>query len=104
MRRRANYSNSGVYRERGRAQARSLADHHIRRLDDRPGVVALLEPELIHGCVGNGRGDDDALADIDLDVRRGRALGHVHNLALELVARAEFHSASPCWPDIIEPF
>src|ERR1700722_16561607 len=71
----------------------SFADHHVRGLDDRPGVVAFLEIEIGHGLVGDRGRDDDATADVDADMGRRGALRHIDDLSLQLIARAELHGA-----------
>src|SRR5262245_16374081 len=69
----------------------SLGDHHIRCLDHRESIVADFEREIVHGLVSDRGGDNDATADVDADVRRRLTFGNTDDLALELVASAEFH-------------
>src|SRR6476661_3966175 len=55
--------------------------------------------KLLNGRIGDRRCDNDAVADVDADMRRRRTLGHVDNLSLELIAGTEFHNVSlPCRP------
>src|SRR5262249_54221841 len=74
-------------------RATSLADHHVGRLDDRPGIIAHMEIKISNGLVGNRGRDDDATANIDADMGRRGALRYVDNPSLELIACAEFHGA-----------
>ena len=47
----------------------SLADHHIRGLDDRECIVTDPEAEIVDGLVGDRRGDDDSAADVNTDLQ-----------------------------------
>src|SRR5215470_7142264 len=70
-----------------------LADHDVGGLDDGVGLVALVELQLIHRLVGDGRGDDGAV-DVDLHVRRGGAPGDLDHASLQHVARAQLHDVA----------
>src|SRR5262245_41127679 len=65
-----------------------LAHHDVGRLDDRVGLVALAQVELVDGLIGD-RGGDDGAVDVDLDVGGGRAPGDLDHAALQHVARAQ---------------
>ena len=54
--------------------------HHVRRLDDGVNLVADLEAEIVDSLVGDGGGDDGAV-DVDANMRGGRALLDVDDLA-----------------------
>src|SRR6185312_10265632 len=66
------------------------ADHHVRGLDHRIGVLPRGELQFIDCLVGDRRGDDGA-ADIDPHVAGGGAASHIDDAAFELIAGAEFH-------------
>src|SRR5260370_23491709 len=74
-----------------KAAAPSFADHYVGGLDDRPGLIALLEGEIGHRLVGDRGRHDDAAPDIDAHMRGRGALRHTDDLSLELIARAEPH-------------
>lgn len=67
-------------------------DHDVGGLDHGIGRLADRELEFVDGRVGDG-GRDDRAADIEADMRRGRALGDLDDGALELVAGADLHVA-----------
>src|SRR5579864_1360100 len=73
----------------------SLGEHHVRGLDHRERLVAGLEGEIVDRLVGDRGGDDHPAADVDADVCGRLTLGHRDDLALELIARAEFHPDTP---------
>jgi len=73
------------------ADATSLADHHVRGLDNRERIVTDPEAEIVDGLVGNRRGDDDSAANVDTNMCGCLTLGYCDNLALELIAGAELH-------------
>src|SRR5262245_61595319 len=70
------------------------ADHHVRGLDDGISLLARRKLQIIDCGIGNGRCDDDP-TDIDLHVCRRRTLRYLSDLALEGVARADFHLIAP---------
>src|SRR5579859_2908541 len=53
-----------------------------------------LDAQLVHRLVGDRGGDDLAVADIDADVRGGRALLYVDDDAFELVTCTDAHGGS----------
>jgi hypothetical protein len=55
------------------------------------GLAAGLDAEFVDGFVGDGRGDDLAVADIDADMRGGRALLDLDDGTLDLVACTDAH-------------
>jgi hypothetical protein len=67
--------------------------HHVRRLDDGVDLVADLKPEIVDGLIGDGGGDDGAV-DIDANMRGGRALLDVDDLAGERVAGGDSQGPS----------
>src|SRR5215470_17274897 len=81
---------------RRRASLPSVArHHHVRGLDDRVGIVADLQAELVDRFVGDRRGDHRPTRELDPHVGRGRALLHLDHLASEYVTRAELHGRPP---------
>src|SRR5262245_931881 len=78
-----------------RPAAALLSDHHVGSLDDRVGAVAALELQLAHRFHRDGRRDDRATRELDLDVGGRDALLHREDLALQDVPCAEPHFASP---------
>src|SRR5262249_22202965 len=74
-----------------RVRAASLADHDVRCLDNRKHIVAGSEGEIVDRLVGDRRGDDDAAADVDTDMRCRLTFGDRDDLAFELVAGAKLH-------------
>src|SRR5262245_44534401 len=86
-----------VNRPRGRRPALTAVsvdpDHHAGGLDDRVGALAFLQLEVIDRLVGDRRRHHVAAAEIEPDVRRGLALLHLDDRALEDVARADLHGS-----------
>src|SRR5262249_17971873 len=70
-------------------------DHHIGRLDDGECFPPDFQTELVDGRVGDGRRHDDPAADFNLDVRGRCTLGHLDDLALGHISRADLHVGSP---------
>src|SRR5215471_6091294 len=71
------------------------ADHHIRGLDHRVGVLSRGQLQFIDGRIGDGRRHDDSAADFNFDVRGRCTLGHVDDLALEAIACTDLHVIAP---------
>src|ERR1700712_202536 len=69
-------------------------DHDVRGLDHHRSLAAGFDSEFVDRLVGDGRGDDLAVADIDADMRRGRALLDLDDGALDLVACTDAHDGS----------
>ena len=69
--------------------------HHVGGLDDRIGTAADFQFQFVDGFIGDRRRDDSATADVDADMGSRRALGDLGDRALQTVARADFHKASP---------
>ena len=64
----------------------------VGRLDDGRHVVTHRQAEVIGGFVGDGRGDDDALAKIDPDAGGRLSFAKLDHLAVKLISRADlFH-------------
>src|SRR5262249_8926182 len=63
--------------------------------DHRVGILSGGELQLIDGRVGNGGRHDDPAADFNLHVRGRCTLGHLDDLALEDIARADLHVIAP---------
>src|SRR5215467_13953986 len=74
-----------------RLAAKSFSYHHVGRLDDRPGLVSFLEVKIGHCFVGDGRGNDDPLTNVNPHMRGRCAPCHVDDLTLELIACAKLH-------------
>src|ERR1700729_1644328 len=70
------------------------ADHHIARLDHGVSRLSGGKLQFVGGFVGDRRSDDGA-ADVDFDMRGGRALFDLDDFALELISRAQLHGVSP---------
>src|SRR4051794_16994128 len=75
--------------------ARSFGHHNVGGLDDGNSLVADGEAEIVDRLVGDRRGDDHAVADLDPDMRRRRAPPDFDDPALELIAGADLHGRSP---------
>src|SRR4026207_2511576 len=80
-----------------------IADHDVGGLDDRVGRIPALEPERCRRLVRDRGEDHGAAADVDLDVRGGRALRDFEDLALEDVAGAQAHGGLLCPPAPFRP-
>ena len=67
-------------------RALRYADDDVGRLHDRRRSATDREPEIVDRFVGDRRGDDEAVRDLDLDVRGRRALGDGDHFARHYVA------------------
>ena len=67
-----------------------LGDHHVRGLDHRDRFAAGGKGEFVNRLVCDRRGDQDAVAYVDPYMRGRLAFAHVDDLALDLVAGADF--------------
>src|SRR5262249_39647223 len=68
-------------------------DHHVGGLDDRISLLAALQLQLLHGCIGD-RSRHHGTTDIDFDMGGGCPFGDIDDLAFEYVARTNFHEKS----------
>jgi len=66
-------------------------NHDVGGLDDRVGLLALLQLQVIHGFVGD-RSRHNRSADIDANMRRGLALLHLNNRSLQQISSTELLS------------
>jgi hypothetical protein len=86
------------------SRCRLLGDHDIGGLDDRRNTVADLQPKFVNSFVRDRRCQDAAGGRLDDDVRRRCAAMNLNDLALHLIACAEFrrHHPSPLmWTHIL---
>src|ERR1700679_4394009 len=60
------------------------ADHHVGRLDDRVGLLAFRQLQLVDRLIGDRRRHQRAAADVDADMARGRPLGAVKDRSMNL--------------------
>lgn len=68
------------------------ADHHGGGLDDRIGLLANGQAQLLHSSHGNGGADHVAAADVDLHDGVHRALVDLGDGTLQLITRTQFYS------------
>src|ERR1700687_59794 len=66
-------------------------DHDVGGLHHDGHLIFGLDAEFIDRLIGDRGGDDLAIADIDADMRGGRALLDFDNGALDLVACTDAH-------------
>src|ERR1700733_15001509 len=78
-----------------RSGARMLvySNHNVRSLHDDGDVALGLDAQVIDRLVGDRGGDGLAVADIDTDMRRGRALLHFDDGAFDLIACTDAHES-----------
>src|SRR5262249_5149150 len=65
-------------------------DHDVGSLDHHSDAILHLDAKIVHGFIGD-RGGHDVAANIDADMRGGRALFHFHDDAPDMVACPEAH-------------
>jgi hypothetical protein len=71
------------------------SNHHIGGFDDRVGLGAFFETEVLDRFVGDRRDYGFAAFEFDFDMRGGRTLVNFLDLAFEEIARGYFHIISP---------
>src|SRR5580700_12177520 len=79
-----------------RSGARMLvhSNHDVGGLHHDGDVALCLDTQLVDRLVGDRGGNDLASANIDADMRRGRALLHFDDGALDLIACTDAHDRS----------